>query len=509
MVTVEPKVIFSVSTGSMVQTQEGFYNKITLYPLNNTIRFNITSLEPSQHGSPPISKFTITTTGTMYVVFDTNIVNPIVQCSCTVFLTASGNMPEIRLTFTPGISNSPLVIIWRNNPINEPGSQKVLFIDDFLYTNPLLSSLWQMDTYSGGTTGSYTASGFLIMKATNKSQETNHVIQSSFIPSISGYFNGTAVKRKLTVALFPFTKSENPATGSVRVGMGPLLPTGAYPGNAPAGTPYMSNSGPCIGGTSAIGSDVIYINNVGLVVMETCGDGSFNSVVLSTINPALYTVLTVETFGIYCSTCTDNVYMGTSWVWFRIYQRDSNGVLIGSTDQNQNFTSNVAPLYQASYVFVNQNNGNAAATGQVSKIDIVQLQNYGSPVCLGLVAPLIVPGGFLCTRLPPIPGGFGSGIIGDFAYLAFLIGFGDEQIGALILFMIFSGGFSFIPLIFTRNYLVAGEGEMLVLGFFVYAGFLPSWVIFLPILFGTVLTVMLVNRMIGGHGMLGFGGGSE
>jgi hypothetical protein len=192
----------------------------------------------------------------------------------------------------------------------------------------------------------------------------------------------------------------------------------------------------------------------------------------------------------------------TGWVWFRAYQRDNSGSLISSTDKNMNLTTNVSPLSQTNYAFITQSNFNSAATGQVSKIDLVQVQNYGSPVCLS------VPGGRLCTSLPPIPTGLGQGLISDIAWLANQIGFGDEQIGAIIMFMVLSTGFAFIPFILTRNYLVGGTGLLLVFTFFIYAGFIPTWMLFIPILFGGVLGVLLVNRLLGSHSLMG-GGGSD
>ena len=83
---------------------------------------------------------------------------------------------------------------------------------------------------------------------------------------------------------------------------------------------------------------------------------------------------------------------------------------------------------------------------------------------------------------------------------------GDPQAGAIILFGIFVFGFSFVPFIFTRNYLIAGDGAMIVIGFFTYAGILPAYLIFFPILVGAVLTVALVMRMASGHGFGGSGG---
>ena len=135
------------------------------------------------------------------------------------------------------------------------------------------------------------------------------------------------------------------------------------------------------------GLALLQIDNNGISTITTCGHGgtSNNGNVLATgLNPTLYTVETLETYGVFCSTCQDDILATTGWVYFRIYQRDTNGKLITSSDHSLNFTSNIAPLYQTSYVFIDQINQNTASTGQVSKIDLVQVQNYGSPICLSV-----------------------------------------------------------------------------------------------------------------------------
>src|SRR5207249_338610 len=97
------------------------------------------------------------------------------------------------------------------------------------------------------------------------------------------------------------------------------------------------------------------------------------------------------TRGVFCFTCPNHAQPGSSWVYYRAYQRDNSGSLISLTDKTMNFTANITPLYQTVYAFISQGNFNSAATGQTSRIDLVQVQNYGSfPVCLN------VPGGQLC-----------------------------------------------------------------------------------------------------------------
>lgn len=336
------------------------------------------------------------------------------------------------------------------------------------------------------------------MKATTTGSESIHVTSPIFNPAL--YDNNTQVKRKMTVALLPFTIKESD-TANIRAGLGPLLSTGAYPGSGPYGVPSIDGTNNCAQSANApdnIGIEYLAVHNDGTVVMATCGDGSSNKVNLETgVDVTKYSVLTVETSGVFCSTCTDNVLNGTAWVFFRFYQEDTTGKIIGSTDKNHNFTSNIAPLAGTNYATVFQQNNNAGATSQTSKVDFVQVQNYGSPVCL------IAPTGQLCTKLPFNPGHLTSDVIGTFAYIASLLGGGDEQAGAIVLFLILSAGFAGAPLLITRSLTWGLFGEESVVGFFVYAGFLPAWILFLLILGAAVIVVMMVNKLVSGHGMGG------
>jgi len=390
-------------------------------------------------------------------------------------------------------------------------SQRVLFIDDFLYTNPFLESSWTIDRYTtNANTGISTSSGYLQIAAQSTSTITGvHVTQPAF--NTSGYVpDGVQIKRKLTVSLIPYQKNETSITSTLHIGYSSLVTdANQFPGNGPYATPTASaRNDDCTtlgNAVDNIGSAYFYLTNTGIIEADTCGNPAFSHhglIPLGKINPVLYTVLTVETSAIFCSTCQNHVQNNTSWIFFRAYQRETSGSLIAGSDRNTNTTINIAPFFQTSYVMISQQNSNSAATAQISKIDLVQLQNYGSPVCLS------VPGGVLCTRLPTIPSGLGQGLISDIAWLANQIGFGDEQIGAIIMFIVFSGGFSFIPFILTRNYLVGGTGLLLVFTFFIFAGFIPTWMLFIPILFGGVLGVLLVNRLLGSHSLMG-GGSSD
>jgi hypothetical protein len=192
-------------------------------------------------------------------------------------------------------------------------------------------------------------------------------------------------------------------------------------------------------------------------------------------------------------------------VYFRVYQEDSTGKILQATDKNQNFTLNIAPLFQTTYAFVSQQNNNAGATGQISKIDFVQVQNYGSPVCL------VAPAGFLCTRLPAVPSGIigNNGLVGLIAWLANQIGFGDEQAGAIIFFIAMFFAAAFVPYFFSRNIPVGAFGAMLTLGFFTYVGFLPIWTLIPVFMGGAAIAVLLVLRMLSGSSIGSAGGGPD
>lgn len=407
------------------------------------------------------------------------------QGSCAV--SGNADIPYFEIDGTGPVSTEP---------------QTVLFKDDFLYNNPILESSWTIDSYQspGANVGVSTSSGYLVMKALSPSSiETVHVTAPAF--NLASYsVNGTLIKRKMTVSLLPFRQKETPQTGNVKAGMSPLLSSGAYPGNTPYGTPNVDSGGTC-SGVNPIGSDYMGIDTAGSVFITTCGDGSNNSATLeSGLDPTAYTVFTVETGGVFCNSCTDNVYPGTAWVYFRAYQDDQTGKVIQSTDKNINETSNIAPLFQTTYAFITQTNSNSAASHQISKIDVIVLQNFGSPVCLA------VPTGFLCTRLPVNPGGPVSSLVGTIAWLSTLIGGGDEQAGALLLFVIMSATVAGLPFFFTRSIELGGLSEMAVLGFFVYAGFLPVWALILMFIGSSVLVVMLIQKLMGEHGSSMMGG---
>jgi hypothetical protein len=457
----------------------------------HTITFDVLGIETQQPKTGVV--FSVSTTGPITVKFIGS--QPSVICAQCSFSYAGATE---TITYAGGKTDT-LTVIWLSTLVTKTESQSVLFRDDFLYTNPLLESSWTIDQYTqpGTNPGEYTSSGYLIMKG-SMNVETVHVTNPMYQPS--AYTTGTAVKRKMTAALIPFSKLENPATANIRIGFAPLLTSGTYPGSAPYGTPSVDNLGFC-GGVNPIGTAYVFFDNSGSVATGACGDGAVSGPTLeSGLNPSLYTVFTIETYGIFCSTCADNAYVGSTWVFFRVYQEDSTGTVLSATDKNLNVTSGVAPLFQTTYSFISQQNGNLG--NQISKIDFVQVQNYGSPVCL------VAPAGFLCSRLPTVPNGIigNNGLVGLIAWLANQIGFGDEQIGALILFLAMFFGAAFIPYFFSKNLPVGAFGAMLTLGFFTYVGFLPIWTLILVFMGGAAIVVMLVFRMLGGTSIGSLGG---
>lgn len=320
-------------------------------------------------------------------------------------------------------------------------SPKVLLVDDFL-TGPIIDSQWTIDKYQSPSTqiGEYTTSGYAVFSAQPTSTiETIHSVNSIYDPS--QYSNGNAVKRKMTVSLFPFSKSES-ATANIRVGLSALISSGTYPSSGPFGTSFIDGNNNCIGvSADPIGTSYILMDNSGGVIVDTCGGGSNNRVTIeSGLNPTLYTVFTIETYGIFCSVCANNAFV--SWTYFRVYQENSNGVVISSTDKNMNFTSGIAPLFQTQYAFVSQQNSNSASSREQSYIDLVQVQNYGSPVCLfGCIPPINLVG------LQPF-----SSLWSLLVSFCQYIGLGDLGLGSFFLFAILSSSTTAGIYYATRNY---------------------------------------------------------
>jgi hypothetical protein len=490
---------FTATNGSWSPQNNGVYKTMGRIAANSTWKLNVAGYESIEPSSGIKSSITTNGGGTMTLDYIGSQPSQVICSHCSF----SYNGYEEVVTYQASLSDT-LSILWNILPspitaLTEP--QTVLLSDDFLYPGPLIDGFWTMDQYNspGSFTGEYTSSGYLVMSA-NASNGNEAVHTTSSIYNPGSYSNDTAVKRKMTVALIPFSQG-GPNTVALKIGFSSLLSTGSYPGNTPYNTPYYDTTGLCNadgGANDRIGSEYIYMNNVPGATSVACGDGgtSFHTFSPTGLSPTSYTVFTVETFGIFCTSasivCADNALAGTSWVWFRLYQEDSKGKI--TYDQSFNSTTGVAPLYQKLYAFIYQFNDGSSGSHGVSKIDFVEIQNYGSPVCL------VAPGGFLCTRLPSVPNSIlgGNGIVGLFAWLANQIGFGDEQAGAIILFFgMFVVTVAF-PFFIMRSIEVGAGSFFLELGFFVYTGFLPIWVLVIVFLGLAAVIGMIVMKVMSG-----------
>jgi len=425
---------WSVPNGLVSPLSSGSYNGAYSVNSNSTMDFDVAGKEPQE----PLTglSYYINTTGTTTIVFRNNII-PTVTCNCSFSFTSSSTI----LTFSNGLSLSQFTLVWGLGSVSLE-QPRVLFLDDFL-TGTVADQGWIIDLYKSPATppGPYTTAGYLGMVARSTSSvETVHVINPAFTPS-SYTGQNIIVKRKLTFALYPFTMKSSTLLSDIRLGMSPLISSSqAYPGSHPNGTPFVDDGNNCSSPTltDGIGSDFVEIQNTGYVYVVTCGDGGFNRSALysGSLDPTLYTVATVETYGAFCSFCTDNIHPGIAWVWFRVYQEDNSGNVITSADKNLNFTTNIAPYYQKTYIFSSQTNNDGAASNEQTFIDLVQMQNYGSPVCL-----------FGCIPPPNLVGisPFGS-IWASIVSLCQWMGLGNLSMGAFFLFALLNGiveGFTF------------------------------------------------------------------
>jgi hypothetical protein len=479
---------------------------------NGTTMFNVTGYELSQR----TYQFTLHSygNGTWPIRFAGRI---------PISITDAGNLVQnysypFQNIYYSTSQTTPLIVVYIGGYPQE--SQSVLFRDDFLYTNPLLTTSWTIDGIFVPATqaGISTSSGYMAMTNTGNVGGLKEIVDHVNTPAFtsSGISNGVTIKRKLTVALVPFVLTQTSGTDNLNIGFTHLITAAnAYPqsGSAPPyGTPNTDHNG------SACSDSSVAANNIGIEAINIAANGGGTSSLVCSdpsgtihthsflsIDVTKYTVITIETYGIFCSSCPDNVQPGSSWVWFRVYQEDAAGKIIVGSDNNFNQTTSVAPYYGSApvYFFASMNTGGALQ--ELTRIDFVQWQSYGSPVCL------VVPTGFRCTQLPPNPGNVigNNGFVGFLAYLSSLLGGGDEQAGALILFTVLSLAIAGITFVYTKSLSFASLGEMSILGFFIYAGFLPSWTLFIVLLMGAVIIVMMVNRVIGGHSLMGGSGGGE
>lgn len=463
---------------------------------NGTIFFNVSGYELAQ----VTYIFTVQSYGNGTLILRFFGVHPVrVQASSVASYSYDSIHGYEAITYSASQTSS-LIVIYAGNP----ELKNVLFLDDFIHGNPLLSSSWTIDNYaaSGTIPGEYTSAGFLSMIAQSSSSvETVHV--NNPIAYNPGSYSGLEiVKRKLTASLYPFQKKDTGNNAAIMIGMSPLLTSGAYPSTTPQNTPFVDLNINCVSPAAvndAIGTEYIQMYTSGDVKAVSCGDGGFNRFnLVNGLDPTLYTVFTVETSGIFCKTCTDNTFSGSAWVWFRVYQNDGNGAIIASTDTSLNMTSNIAPLFQKTYVFASLQNNNGAATHQTSYIDLVQLQNYGSPVCLfGCLPPVIEVG-----NLPPPLSSIWAGLVN----LAAALGQGDIGFGSMILFGIFT-----LPVILTyaatRSTMLVASEFLGILGLLMASGLFGSIWVFGIVLSMGYLAFGIIKKMFLSSGMGGGGGG--
>lgn len=249
-----PGFVYKVSTGILTQVNDVEYKSWTVFPANNTIHFDLS--DQFLH----VIIFTVVSFGNGTLTITLLGPQPIILRG-TPKTSAYIRGQEV-ITYTT-LFTDPLLILGYTQGISKE-SQTVLFRDDFLYTNPLAESSWTIDQYQspGVNSGEYTSSGYLVMKAlSTNAVEAVHVTNAMFQKS-SYSINGTTIKRKMTVALIPFAKTESPQTASVKTGFAPLLTSGAYPSNTPYNTPSLDAGGIC-GGVNPIGTDYAGFDNSG------------------------------------------------------------------------------------------------------------------------------------------------------------------------------------------------------------------------------------------------------
>jgi hypothetical protein len=449
------------------------------------ISFDVLGIESVQPPSGVV--FTVTTSGSLAVKFIGS--KPTVTCAqCS----SSYSGTTETVTYAGGKTDT-LTVVWNviTGILPEPGFPTLLYQDNFQYPYQELSNGWIVDSYASSVIGAYTQGGFLVFNGPS-SPKSVHIGTASFSPSgidMSGnapLSSNTLIERKLTIAGYPF-KQAGSNTASLKVGLTPLLTSGGFPGTTPYGSPYYDTTGSCNADGSAndhIGSEYIYFNNAGGIVFTTCGDGSFNKITMTSVpDPTLFTIFTLETNAVYCGTCTDNAQTGSQWAWMRVYQENSAGKILN--DQSLNFTSNVAPLFQNSYVFLTL----ASSSGSTrSSFNLVNLQNHFTPV-------QVIP----TTGIPP-PTASSPGLVGLFAEFASL--FGDITIGGYITFGIFIA-ITLVFFVITRSVMLTSVLGYSITGAFSYMGLISPGLLYLMIIAMTFLLGRAVMKL------LGIGGGGD
>ena len=213
----------------------------------------------------------------------------------------------------------------------------------------------------------------------------------------------------------------------------------------------------------------------------TCSGGSQVVTNLPSIIVNRYTVVTViyKTIGPSGTSSSPNISVS-----LRVYQRSAASGEI-TYDQNVTVTTGVTPINKANYVFIalQSYSDNQA----LSQIDLVHLQNYGSPIDL---------------RLPTVPPPLASqgGWIGGMVYLAQLIGFGNQFMGSVFLYLFTMIGLCIPILKFTRNLFPIAVVCIIDTAIFAYAGLIPIYPVILILVGASVIMVLVMRKIIGGGG---------
>jgi hypothetical protein len=485
----------SVPNGTLSPTNAlaaSFFNA-TGFVGNNTIAFDVLGVEQNEPSGGLV--YSVTTTGTITVTYLG--AQPRVICSSCA---AVYNGKREIITYSGAVSDT-LIVVWTAlGRLTEPGFPATLFKDQFLYQNPYLTNSWTIDRYGASDPTASTSGGNLLFTSSSSvSTQTVHVTLASFNPSTANYQTGTTVKRKLTIGLVPFTLKTSSITGTLHLGLSALMPSGAIPGGHPYGTPAAdSGNDSCntSGTLSDAGNSYVYITNMGYFEGDICSDpsGSKNLYPMYTGDPTLFSVVTIETYGVFCSACSDNVQTGTAWIFFRVYQEDKTGAIIRASDNSINVTgvsgASLAPLVNPTYIFLSQHN--SGTSGLVSKIALVDLQNFGSPVLLP-PPPSNIPfptcGTLACPGIQPL-----------IVMLSGFAGNGNSQLGAMIVYFIVMGLTAFAVAVKSRAMIPAITISVLVTLMFVYGGFLPTFLDFI-MLFGAGLLIALTVLRFAGIGV--------
>jgi len=361
-------------------------------------------------------------------------------------------------------------------PANQ--GEKVLFGDDFLGPNPNVNDAWTYaSTFSDATAKASTKAGYMILNSLGTTRTSQVFVRHPAY--VQDYSAITFIERKLTVSVIPFMRSES-STAALKIGFSEMLLTG----NSFL-SPHPDFDDDCTGNVS---TEYARIYNNGAVNLVTCSGGSQTVTSLPSIIVNRYTVVTIvyKTIGPSGTSSTPNLSVS-----MRVYQRSASTGGI-TYDQNVTVTTGVTPINKANYVFIalQSYSDNQA----LSQIDLVHLQNYGSPIDLRL------------PTVPP-PSASQSGWIGGMVYLAQLIGFGNQFMGSVFLYFFTMLGLCIPILKFTRNLFPIAVVCIMDTAIFAYAGLIPIYPVILILVGASVIMVLVMRKIVSGGG--GHGGGEE